>query len=201
MFSYIKGSLEEQNTDSVVVENNGIGYFLFVPISQMKLMPQIGSEVKLYTYMQVKEDGIVLFGFADTDSLDIFKQLLGVSGVGPKGALGILSVLTPNELRTAILTQDAKSISKAPGIGAKTAQRIIIDLKDKVSIDDIALAEDDMPATDVTGDITAAKHEAIEALVALGYSSKEAKEALSKVETDNSFAVEDYLKMALKFMG
>lgn len=131
--------------------------------------------------------------------MELFRQLLGVSGVGPKGALGILSVLSPNDLRTAVLSQDAKAISKSPGIGTKTAQKIIIDLKDKVSIDDI-VPVDDMPVADGALNVSGAKNDAIEALTALGYSVKEAKSAVMKVEDDENYTVEDYLKMALKYM-
>ena len=200
MFSYFKGSLEEINVDFVVVENNGIGYKIFVPASVINSFPARGSEIKLFTYLHVKDDGLSLYGFLDKDSLELFRQLLGVSGVGPKGALGILSVLSPNDLRTAVLSQDAKAISKSPGIGTKTAQKIIIDLKDKVSIDDI-VPGDDMPVADGALNVSGAKNDAIEALTALGYSVKEAKSAVMKVEDDENYTVEDYLKMALKYMG
>ncbi len=200
MFSYFKGSLEEINVDFVVVENNGIGYKIFVPASVINSFPARGSEIKLFTYLHVKDDGLSLYGFLDKDSLELFRQLLGVSGVGPKGALGILSVLSPNDLRTAVLSQDAKAISKSPGIGTKTAQKIIIDLKDKVSIDDI-VPVDDMPVADGALNVSGAKNDAIEALTALGYSVKEAKSAVMKVEDDENYTVEDYLKMALKYMG
>ena len=200
MFSYFKGSLEEINVDFVVVENNGIGYKIFVPASVINSFPARGSEIKLFTYLHVKDDGLSLYGFLDKDSLELFRQLLGVSGVGPKGALGILSVLSPNDLRTAVLSQDAKAISKSPGLGTKTAQKIIIDLKDKVSIDDI-VPVDDMPVADGALNVSGAKNDAIEALTALGYSVKEAKSAVMKVEDDENYTVEDYLKMALKYMG
>lgn len=200
MFSYFKGSLEEINVDFVVVENNGIGYKIFVPASVINSFPARGSEIKLFTYLHVKDDGLSLYGFLDKDSLELFRQLLGVSGVGPKGALGILSVLSPNDLRTAVLSQDAKAISKSPGIGTKTAQKIIIDLKDKVSVDDI-VPVDDMPVADGALNVSGAKNDAIEALTALGYSVKEAKSAVMKVEDDENYTVEDYLKMALKYMG
>ena len=200
MFSYFKGSLEEINVDFVVVENNGIGYKIFVPASVINSFPARGSEIKLFTYLHVKDDGLSLYGFLDKDSLELFRQLLGVSGVGPKGALGILSVLSPNDLSTAVLSQDAKAISKSPGIGTKTAQKIIIDLKDKVSVDDI-VPVDDMPVADGALNVSGAKNDAIEALTALGYSVKEAKSAVMKVEDDENYTVEDYLKMALKYMG
>lgn len=200
MFSYIKGILEEINKDYVVLDNNGIGYELFIPSRQIELLPLRGNEIKLFTYLQVKEDGLTMFGFMDKESLSLFKQLLGVSGVGPKSALGILSMLSPNDLRAAILTQDSKTIAKAPGIGSKSAQRIIIDLKDKVDISDVVPAYDYKVNEDLDTDSTA-KQEAIMALNALGYSTKEAKEALSHIDNSKEYEVEDYLKMALKYMG
>jgi len=200
VFSYIKGILEEVGIDSVVLENNGVGYLLSVPAKQIENLPARGSELKLFTYLQVKEDGLNLFGFLDKESLIIFKQLLSVSGVGPKGALSILSIFTPNELRVAILSQDSKAISKASGIGAKTAQRIIIDLKDKVDIDDVVPVDDVRIAEEAATD-SVAKQEAVLALTALGYSTKEAKEAVSHVEDNEEYTVEDYLRFALKFMG
>lgn len=199
MFSYIKGILEEINKDYVVVENNGIGYELYIPSRQIETLPAKGNDIKLFTYLQVKEDGLTMFGFMDKESLCLFKQLLGVSGVGPKSALGILSLLSPNDLRVAILTQDSKTISKAPGIGSKSAQRIIIDLKDKVDIDDV-VPVDDYINEDLNTDSTA-KQEAVMALNALGYSTKEAKEALAHIDNSKEYEVEDYLKMALKYMG
>lgn len=200
MFSYIRGILEEIEETLVVVENNGIGYKIFVPAQQIGIFPARGTEIKLFTYLQVKEDGLTLFGFLDKDSLDLFKKLLTVSGVGPKGALGILSVLSPNDLRIAIISQDSKAISKAPGIGAKTAQRIIIDLKDKVDIDDVVPVGEAASDNGISNQISVAKNEAIEALVALGYSAKEAKEAMANIEDDEALSVEDYLKMGLNFM-
>lgn len=200
MFSYIKGILEEINKDYVVLDNSGIGYELFIPSRQIELLPLRGNEIKLFTYLQVKEDGLTMFGFMDKESLSLFKQLLGVSGVGPKSALGILSLLSPNDLRAAILTQDSKTIAKAPGIGSKSAQRIIIDLKDKVDINDVAPVDDDRVNEYLNTDSTA-KQEAVMALNALGYSTKEAKEALSHIDNSKEYEVEDYLKMALKYMG
>lgn len=200
MFSYIKGILEEVSADSVVLENNGIGYHLFIPAKEIDILPARGSEIKLYTYLQVKEDGLALFGFSEKESLTLFKQLLTVSGVGPKGALAILSIFTPNELRIAIVSQDSKAISKASGIGAKTAQRIIIDLKDKVDMAEVLPSEDIRMKEDVLMD-SVSRQEAVLALTALGYSAKEAKEAVSRVDNNDEYTVEDYLKLALRFMG
>lgn len=200
MFSYIKGILEEVDTNSVVIENNGIGYELSIPAKEIECLPPKGREVKLFTYLQVREDALALFGFSDKESLNMFKQLLLVSGVGPKAAIAILSALSVNELKVAILSQDSKVISKAQGIGAKTAQRIIIDLKDKVNIDDVVL-KDDNHMSEVQNISSAAKKEAVLALTALGYSSKEAEQAVAQVDDDEEYTVEDYLKLALKFMG
>lgn len=200
MFSYIKGILDEINEDIAVVENNGIGYEIAIPLRQINTLPQRGSEVKIFTYLQVKEDGLSLYGFLDKESLALFKKLLSVSGVGPKSALGILSLFSPNELKVAILSQDSKAIAKAPGIGIKSAQRIIIDLKDKVDILDVVPVDDLSVSQEVYND-SAAKQEALLALNALGYSDKEAKKALSNIEESAELTVEDYLKMALKYMG
>lgn len=200
MFFYIKGILEEVAANSVVIENNGIGYEICIPAKQVEALPPKGREVKLFTYLQVKEDALALFGFSDKETLDMFKQLLLVSGVGPKAAIAILSMLSANELKVAILSQDSKAISKAQGVGAKTAQRIIIDLKDKVNIDDVIL-KDDFDVTEEQNVSSAAKQETVLALTALGYSSKEAKNAVSQVDDNEEYTVEDYLKLALKFMG
>lgn len=132
MISYIRGPLEEKREDSVVVEAGNIGYRIFIPSSVLGELPGLGEEVKIYTYFSVREDGMSLYGFLSKQDLEMFRQLIGVNGVGPKSALGILSALKPDVLRMAVLSGDAKAISKAPGVGAKTAQRIILDLKDKV---------------------------------------------------------------------
>ena len=130
MISYVKGSLTEKFEDSVIVEAGGIGYRIFVPTSVLEHLPKTGETVKIYTYFSVREDAMSLYGFLSRQDLEMFRQLIGVNGVGPKSALGILSALSPDVLRLAVLSGDAKAISKAPGVGSKTAQRIILDLKD-----------------------------------------------------------------------
>ena len=160
-----------------------------------------GEEVKVYTYLHVREDAMILFGFLTKDDLFVFRLLLGVSGIGPKGALAILSVMTTDDLRFAVLGDDAKAIAKAPGVGAKTAQRLILELKDKLSLEDAfeqKLAKNDNP---VQNKAKGAKNEAIEALVALGYSSSEALKALNGIEITDDTDVEDILKAALKNMA
>ena len=201
MYAYIKGILAEVNTDSIVIENQGIGYQVYVSLQALEELPAIGMEVKVYTYLHVREDAMVLFGFPDREDLKMFPMLLTVSGVGPKGALGILSALSGDDLRFAILSGDSKAIAKAPGIGAKTAQRVILELKDKVSLED---AFETKTAHIAGGNVTVngtVKNEAIQALVALGYSSSEAMKAVSQVEISQEHKVEDVLKLALKHMA
>ena len=138
MINYIKGTLTGVTENSIIVENGGIGYEIFVPLSVMDRIGQTGSGIKIYTYMYVREDLIQLFGFMDQDGLEVFKLLITVSGIGPKGALGILSVMDADSLRFAVLADDAKTIAKAPGIGIKTAGKLILELKDKLKIKDIS---------------------------------------------------------------
>lgn len=202
MISYIKGPLMEKMEDAVVVEAGSIGYHIFVPTSTLDALPAIGEEVKMFTYFQVREDAMTLFGFLNRQDLEIFRRLLGVNGVGPKSALGVLSALRPDEFRMAVISSDAKLISKAPGIGSKTAQRIILDLKDKISAEDILLSVSDMPAA--AGDFGAVGEvgrEAIEALTALGYSGSEAARAVKKVTVTDKMTAEDVLKGALKHLA
>lgn len=201
MYSYIKGVLTDVEEEVVVVEAGGIGYNIHTTGQTFRNLPSIGEEVKLYTYLNVREDAMILYGFVTKDDLRVFKLLIGVNGIGPKGALAILSVMTTDDLRFAVLGEDAKAISKAPGVGAKTAQRLILELKDKLSLEDAfeqKLANtSEQPAANSNG----AKGEAVQALVALGYSSSEALKAVNGVETAEDMDVEDILKAALKNMA
>lgn len=201
MYSYIKGVLAELEEDAMVVETGGIGYHIYTTGQTFSRLPSLGDEVKIYTYLYIREDAMLLYGFCSKDELRVFKLLLGVSGIGPKGALAILSVMTTDDLRFAVLGDDAKTIAKAPGVGIKTAQRLILELRDKLSIEDafeekLSQAED--PARDKT---KGAKNEAVQALVALGYSSSEALKALGGIEITEETDVEDLLKAALKNMA
>ncbi len=203
MISYIRGPLEEKREDSVVVEAGNIGYRIFIPSSVLGELPGLGEEVKIYTYFSVREDGMSLFGFLSRQDLEMFRQLIGVNGVGPKSALGILSALKPDVLRLAVISGDAKAISKAPGVGAKTAQRIILDLKDKIKAEDVLFAGADLeesPKADLSGMAEAGK-EAVEALTALGYSASEAQTAVKKVAITEGMTSEDVLKGALKHLA
>lgn len=205
MYAYIKGTLEEITEDAVIVEAGGIGYNIKVSATTADLLPGIGSEVKIYTYTLVREDAFSLYGFLTRDDLEIFKKLITVSGIGPKGGLAILSVMSADALRFAVMAGDAKAISRAPGIGAKTAERVILDLRDKISLED-TLRGLGSPA-DAAGQAAASgagdnlmKREAIEALVALGYSASDATAAVKKVEVGEDATSESILKLALKHM-
>ena len=133
MLAFVKGKLDTVTEDYIIVENQGNGYEILVPGSVIQAMPQVGNEVKIYTYLYVREDVLQLYGFLTKDQLDMFKLLITVNGIGPKGALGILTVMDVDALRLAILSDDAKSIAKSPGIGAKTAGKLILELKDKIT--------------------------------------------------------------------
>ena len=176
MISYIKGPLTAIEEDVIVVEAGGVGMGIHVPLSVLDRLPGIGREVTVYTYFQVREDAMSLYGFLNRQDRDMFRQLIGVNGVGPKAALGILSTMTPDDLRMAIVTGDAKAISRAPGIGPKTAQRLILDLKDKISMEEVlgnlALPCDGGASAALgTASMGEAAKEAVQALVALGYSN------------------------------
>lgn len=202
MYAYIKGILAEITEDAIIVENQGIGYEIAVPGQVFDYLPSVGEEVKIYTYHYVREDAILLYGFLTKEDVRIFKMLIGVSGIGPKGALAILSVLSTDDLRFAILGDDAKAIAKAPGVGAKTAQRVIIELKDKLSLEDAfeqKLANQAQKAE--LNPVVGVKNEAILALTSLGYSQSEALKVLQGIEISPDDQVEDVLKMALKQMA
>lgn len=202
MYAYIKGTLAEITEDAIIVENQGIGYEIAVPGQVFDYLPSVGEEVKIYTYHYVREDAILLYGFLTKEDVRIFKMLIGVSGIGPKGALAILSVLSTDDLRFAILGDDAKAIAKAPGVGAKTAQRVIIELKDKLSLEDAfeqKLANQAQKAE--LNPAVGVKNEAILALTSLGYSQSEALKVLQGIEISPDDQVEDVLKMALKQMA
>ena len=202
MISYLRGELAAVEEQKAVIDVGGVGYGVYMPQQALSLLPAVGSEVKIHTYLNVREDAMQLFGFLTRDDLEIFRLVIGVSGIGPKGGLSILSCLSPDELRFAIMSGDAKAISAAPGIGKKTAEKLIVELRDKVDIEttlDHAAhgAERDVPAGEVSDNGMQA--EAVQALVALGYTSSESLRAVKKTSPDCA-TVEDILKEALKFL-
>lgn len=206
MFSYIKGPLTEVGEGGIVVEAGGIGWNILVPVSVLDRLPRIGEELKIYTSFQVREDAMTLYGFFSSQDRKMFNQLLGVNGIGPKAALGILSVLKPDDLRMAILSEDAKAIAKAPGIGPKTAKRVILDLKDRIRMEDVVpsafgTASESEEITGSGSGIEGTGREAIEALVALGYSLTEASRAVRRIEITEDMTVEAVLKASLKYLA
>ena len=202
MYSYIKGELAEVNTDHIVIDVGGIGYMIYIPAQSLNYLPGIGEMLKVHTYLYMREDAMILYGFLTKDDLEMFKLLITVSGIGPKGGLAVLSTLSSDDLRFAVLSGDSKAISKAPGIGSKTAQRVIIDLKDKLSLEDAfeKKLEHENEKINVSSN-SQVKKDAVMALNALGYSSTESLKAVSKVEITDDMDVEDVLKAALKHMS
>lgn len=200
MIKYLNGILAEVDTDSIVVEVNGIGYGVNVPVSVIENVREIGSNIKIYTYMNVKEDDVSLFGFLTKDELEIFKRVISVSGIGPKGGLAILSTLSADDLRFAVLSDDAKAISKAPGIGLKTASKLILELKDKFDLQEaFEKKSNNVMQTSVRNNSEA--QDAVEALVALGYLSTDALKAVRSLDIDDSISSGNIVKMALKVIG
>lgn len=192
MYSYIKGELVDVTGDHIVVDNNGIGYQMFISSSTHFHMPAIGEDVKVYTYLNVKEDAMQLFGFLTKEELELFKLLITVNGIGPKNALGILGTLEPADLRFAIMAEDAKAISKAPGVGAKSAQRIIIELRDKIdSVETSALTNSPVAS------LNTMKRDVIDSLENMGYSSSQVLKAMDELEISDDDNIEDVLKQVL----
>lgn len=200
MISYVRGRVADMTDGSVIVETGNIGFEIFMTGNALAQL-HIGEDVKLHTYFQVREDAMLLYGFWSKDDLQVFKLLLTVNGVGPKGALGILSGITADELRFAVLSDDVKTLSKAPGIGKKTAQKLILELKDKLNLEEAfetKLMHEQEAVSVAAGGMTDARKEAVEALVALGYSSTDALRAVRRVTDMDSGDVEAILKAALK---
>lgn len=193
MIAYIKGKLEEIQLSSVILDVGGIGYEISVPASALSsLQLQKNKEVKLYTYLQIKEDGMSLFGFLNLDDLQLFQKLITVNGIGPKGALSILSTLSANELRLAVASGDSKAIAKSHGIGKKIAEKIVLELKDKVSVSGI------FESDRINAAVQPAESEVVEALISLGISSSDANRAVHGVQHTENMSAEEILHLALK---
>ncbi len=201
MIGYIKGELAEINENYVILETGNIGYEINLPVSSILELPPRKSTIKLYTYLHVREDGICLYGFLTKDDLEMFKLLITVNGIGPKGALGILSGITADEIRFAVLAEDTKAIAKAPGIGPKTAGKLILELKDKFKLETafeqkLSNQADRMNAHNIYGK----REEAAQALAALGYSSTDAYKIITQIDITEEMTTEDILKLCLKRM-
>lgn len=200
MITFVHGTAVDMTENSVIVEAGGIGYDIYMTGMDLSNI-HMGEEVKIHTYFSVREDAMKLYGFRSKDDLQMFKLLLGVNGVGPKAAVGVLAGITADELRFAILSDDVKTLSKAPGIGKKTAQKLILELKDKLKLEDafeLKLAHEQEKTAAGAGELTDGRQEAVEALIALGYSSTDALRAVRKVTDVPPDDVEGLLKAALK---
>jgi len=199
MIGFIKGELAEIKENYIVLETGNIGYEINLPTSAILDLPPRKSTIKLYTYLHVKEDALSLYGFLSKDDLEMFKLLITVNGIGPKGALGMLSGITADEIRFAVLAEDTKAITKAPGIGPKTASKIILELKDKFKLES-AFEQKLMNQSEKLNSqsLYGKREEAIQALLALGYSSSDAYKIISQIEITEDMDTEEILKLCLK---
>lgn len=194
MYAYFKGNIADKEDDALIIDVNNIGYRIYCP-KDFIIKSIIGDVITIYTYTCVREDAFILYGFESKDDLDLFKLLITVSGIGPKMGLGILSVMDCNSIRSAILTQDSKLLSSAPGIGAKTAGRIILELKDKVKPEDIInnLSKEKT----VNDKVLLLRNEAYEALIGLGVNNLKATTALNEIEITEDSKIETIIKQLL----
>lgn len=206
MIRYIKGMLEMIEEDAVILDNHGIGYRILVSPAMLDSLPAMGSEMRIYTYLNVREDAMQLFGFGSMDELEIFKMLITVSGIGPKAGLSILGTLSADDIRFAVLADDAAAIAKAPGVGAKTAKKVIVELKDKIAAKETVDAVLEKAVTGTVDKerkqqgVSKSSAEAVEALAALGYSAAEALKAVKQIENAEALTTEELLKQVLKLM-
>lgn len=199
MYEYIKGQFIGINKDYVIVENNKIGYKIFTSGATMSEMPKIGEEIMLFLEQIVREDFIGLYGFINKEELEMFKLLLGINGVGSRAALSLLSISRVNNLKYAIITEDEKHICRAPGIGKKTAARIILELKDKLKKEDMIIEKQvDGSFNNAENTCNINLNEALGALLALGYTEKEAESAIKKANKEDS--LENIIKGCLRVL-
>lgn len=198
MYAYIKGSLEEKTKDGIVIEANGIGYKIFVSEQTLSKLGELGEIVKVYTYYHVREDNISLYGFLSNEELKTFELLLQVSGIGAKTAIVALSNITPSQFAIAIISNDIKTLTKIPGIGTKSAQRIVLELKDKLKTQDaITIAEEQVEEKQINNEST---EEAVQALQILGYTKTDITKTFDKINV-KELSTEDIIKQALKHLA
>ena len=195
MIAYLNGTVEDTGDGSLVLDVGGIGYLISISSRDEMALPPKGERLKIHTYMNVREDAVQLFGFLSGEDLAMFRLLISVSGIGPKVALGILSALTADDIRFAVLADDVKTLGKAPGIGNKTARKMILELKDKINFEEAVERKLDGGQMAVS-----AREEAVQALVALGYSGSDAMRAVRAVEITEDMDTEKILKLALRRM-
>ena len=206
MFAFVEGLLEDISIDYCVVDVGGFGVNVGITSRDAIDLPGLGEHIKLYTYTSVREDGISLYGFSSREDLHMFKKLISVSGVGPKAGLSLLSSMDADAIRLAIISDDSKSLSKAQGVGAKTAQRIVLELKDKVKMSDEAIinelrkgtSHDPVNASNLS--MSSEMEDAVSALTALGYGITDARRAVSNIEGADSMDSGSILSAALKLL-
>ena len=196
MFAYIKGSLEVKTKGYVVIDVNGIGYKIFMSETAIEKLGEIGSITKVHTYVRVREDDVSIFGFNTNEELRMFELLLSVSGIGAKSAISILSNISPSSFAVAVISNDVGTLKKLPGIGVKSAQRVILELKDKLKTEEAISSKE--PAGEIKEILqdNDKMSEAVSALQVLGYSRKEIEKALENIDTEE-FTVEDIIRKGL----
>ena len=198
MFSYIKGTLELKTLNYIVIDVNGVGFKIFMSESAIQRLDETGKNIKIFTHMQVKEDDISLYGFITNEELRMFELLISVSGVGAKSAINMLSSITPSKFALAVISNDVKTLTKIPGIGPKSAQRIILELKDKLKTEDSITKDDIEIKNSIIEDNKL--EEAIQALKVLGYTRQEIENVIHKIDITN-LVVEDIIRKALGYLG
>ena len=197
MFAYRKGSLEQKSNNYVIIDVSGIGYKIFMPSNSIEKLGDIGNIVKVYTYYYVREDNISLYGFSSNEELRMFELLIGVSGIGAKSAIATLSEVSPSSFALSVISNDVSNLTKIPGIGKKTAERIILELKDKLKTETAIEKYEEVKTVIVKDEKT---DEAISALQVLGYTRKEIENVLVKIDTQN-LQLEEIIKQGLKYLG
>ena len=198
MFSYIKGTLEVKILNYIVIDVNGVGFKIFMSESAIQRLDETGKNVKIYTHMQVREDDISLYGFITNEELRMFELLLSVSGVGAKSAINMLSSITPSKFALAVISNDVKTLTKIPGIGTKSAQRIILELKDKLKTEESITKDNVEIENSIIEDNKL--EEAIQALKVLGYTRQEIEKVMQKIDVTN-LSIEDIIRKALGYLG
>lgn len=196
MIAYLKGIIDIKRQDYVVIDVHGVGYKIFMTEGAIQNL-EVDSEVKIYTFMRVREDDVSLYGFLNVEELAMFELLISVGGIGAKSAVGILSNIAPSKFALAVITDDVTTLKKLPGIGAKTAQRIILELKDKIKTQEATEQENEIKQKTEVSD---SAKDAIEALQVLGYTRREVEEAISKIGESN-LTTEEIIKQGLKYLG
>ena len=197
MYAYINGKIADKANNYVVIDNSGIGYKIYMSLAAIEKLPDVGETQKVYTYYHVREDNISLYGFLSNEELRMFELLLSVSGIGAKLALQILSAISPSSFALAVISNDVSKIVKIPGIGSKTAARIVLELKDKLKTEE-AISKNEKIEKAIHMDDK--DNEAITALQVLGYTRKEIEKAMEHIDTENS-SVEEIIRKALAILG